>query len=60
MNFILIGSHATENQARSLLLFEGGAFDQNMVPEADVIYYGYHGNGASADPNMVVFVYPPR
>ena len=60
MNFILIGSHTTESQTRLLLLFEGGIFGQNMVPEADVIYGGYHGNDTSADPNMVVFVYPPR
>ena len=36
-NFILIGLHTTENQTRLLLLFEGGTFGQNMVPEADVI-----------------------
>ena len=60
MNLISIGSHATENQTRLLLLFEGGTFGQNMVLEADVIYSGYHGNDASADPNMVVYVYPPR
>ena len=60
MNLILNGSHATQNQTRLLLLFEGGTFGQNMVPEADVIWCGYHGNDASADPNMVVFVYPPR
>ena len=62
MNFILIGSHATENQTRLLLLllFEVGTFGQNMVPGADVIQCGYHGNDTSADPNMVAFVYPPR
>ena len=32
MNFILIGSHAPENQTRLLLLFESGTFAQNMVP----------------------------
>ena len=37
MNFILIGSHTTENQTCLLLLFEGGTFGQNMVPEAYVI-----------------------
>ena len=37
MNFILIGSHTTENQIRLLLLFEVGTFGQNLVPGADVI-----------------------
>ena len=37
VNFILIGSNAIENQTRLLLLFEGGTFGQNVVPEADVI-----------------------
>ena len=37
VNFILIGSHTTENQTRLLLPFEGGIFGQNIVPEADVI-----------------------
>ena len=48
MNFILIGSHTTENQTRLLLLFEIGTFGQNMVPGADVIWCGYHGNDTSA------------
>ena len=60
MNFIWIGSHAPENQTRLFLLFESEFFGQNMVPEADVIQCGYHGKDTSADPNMVVFVYPLR
>ena len=36
MNFILIGSHTTENQTRLLLLFfQVWTFGQNMVPEAE-------------------------
>ena len=42
------------------LLLESEIFDQKHGPEAGMINRGYHGNDASADPNVVAFVHPPR
>ena len=57
INLIWIDSPAPENQTRLFLLIESEFFGQNM---ADVIKCGYHGNDTAANPNMAVFVHPPR